>query len=255
MDPTRAIPLDIQLAAANEWWRLAGVDLVFEDEPRAWLRDDADIEGQGAQPAQNGAGALVSADAPAPRLGGEPGGLPGDLAAFREWWLADPSLEIDGTGPRIAPTGDAGAQLMILVPMPESDDRQRLLCGKEGNLVASMIAAMGLGPESVYLASALPGHMADPDWPDLAQRGLGAVLRHHVALVGPERLLVLGRGIPPLLGHDPAQGSAAIKKTAIQAGSRAWEVPTLAGFAPDRLLQNARQRASLWRRWLDWTDA
>ena len=66
----------------------------------------------------------------------------------------------------------------------------------------------------------------------------------------PKRLLVLGTRILPLLGHDPAQAAPAMSELAIQDR----RLPVLATFAPERLLANARQRAALWQRWLDWTD-
>ena len=144
---------------------------------------------------------------------------------------------------------------MVLVPMPEAGDRELLLSAREGKLVGNMLAAMGLGPESTYLAAALPCHLPEPDWPGLARDGLGAVLLHHLSLARPERLLVLGNCILPLLGHGSAQAPAAVTQTSIQSGETRKVVPTLVGIAPGLLLDNARQRALLWRRWLDWTDA
>ena len=256
MDDSRPIPLDAQLAAAIDWWRLAGVDMVFEDEPHGWLRFEAEgAENFGPNRIERkGSGRAPAQERPPERIGGDPGDLPQDLETFHEWWLSEPTLDLGGISPRVAPSGTAGADLMVLVPMPETDDREILLSGPEGHLIANMVAAMGLSPETVYFASALPAHLPDADWPGLAAQGLADVLGHHVALASPTRLLVLGRNILPLLGHDLAQGTAAIKKTAIQAGSDRKEIPTMAGFAPDRLLHNAKQRASLWRRWLDWTD-
>ena len=255
MDRTSTIPLDAQLAAANEWWRLAGVDLVFEDEPRPWLADETEVDEPDTQRAAKRARPSAPREAPPARIGGDAAAWPRDCAAFREWCLAEPTIDIAGMGPRAAPVGEPGAALMIMVPMPEVEDREHLLSGAQGKLIANMAAAMGIGGEALYLASALPGHLDHPDWAALAQRGLGAVVQHHIAIARPARLLVLGRRILPLLEHDLAQGPAAIKKTSIQTPSGSLEVPTLADFAPERLLHNAGQRAALWRRWLDWTDA
>src|SRR5690606_37775525 len=79
--------------------------------------------------------------------------------------------------------------------------------------------------------------------------GLGEILLHHIILADPGRLLVLGTRILPLLGHDPAQAAPGISELAIQGR----KVPVLTSYAPERLLGNARQRAGLWRTWLDWT--
>ncbi len=235
------------IAAAQAWWREAGVDFAFGDEPRAWLVEPEDAAAP--QPRQ------ASAEAPPsppqlPPIGGNRTTWPRDLAAFRQWWLDEPTLDGGGLSPRVAPAGEPGGALMVLVPMPEAEDRERLLASVQGRLIAGFIEATGLGTASVYLASALPRHTPLPNWAGLDAGGLGEVLAHHIALAAPRRLLVLGRSILPLLGHDPAQGSPVPSQIAIQGR----ELPMLASFGPDRLLQSAKLRAGLWRRWLDWTD-
>ena len=233
------------IAAAQAWWREAGVDLAFHDEPRGWLAEQAPIaETPLARAADK------PSPPPRPKLGGDPSAWPQDLAAFRRWWLDEESFAIPGTNHRIAPRGVAGAALMVLVPMPEADDRDELLAGPEGRLLASLTAAMGLAPEVVYLAAALPRHTPLPDWERLRADGLGEILLHHIGLADPKRLIVLGTRILPLLGHDPAQAAPGVSDLAIQHR----ELPVLASYAPERLLGNARQRAGLWQRWLEWTD-
>ena len=231
------------IAAAQAWWREAGVDLAFHDEPQPWLAE----EGPAEAPIQK------TAEKPAPphkpRIGGDPGAWPQDLAAFHQWWLDEPSLDQGGLSPRIAPCGETGAALMLLVPMPEAEDGDTLLSGPEGRLLASLATAMGLTPAEVYLAAALPRRTPVPDWERLAADGLGEVLLHHIRLAAPKRLIVLGTRILPLLGHDPAQAAPAVSELAIHGAA----VPMLTSYAPERLLGNARQRAGLWQRWLDWT--
>jgi uracil-DNA glycosylase len=75
------------------------------------------------------------------------------------------------------------------------------------------------------------------------------VLLHHLALAAPERLIVLGRDVLPLLGHDPAQAAPSVRELTIQ--SR--KLPLLGSYAPGRLLDHPRLRTELWRQWLDWT--
>ncbi len=256
MDPSSALPLERQLAATLAWWRMAGVDQVFADTVQPLLRaveDGAFQPAAGPEPLR--AVADAHAQTTAPQLGGPAAAWPRDLAAFSAWWLAQPSLDLGGAGPRVPPRGASGAALMVLVPMPEAGDRDTLLSGRAGLLLANMLGAMGIGPGEAYFATALPRHMAQPDWAELARLGLGAILHHHLALVRPRRLLVLGRGLLPLLGHDPAQSPGAVKPISIATAAGTLAVPTLAGFAPERLLDNARQRAMLWRQWLDWTES
>lgn len=236
------------IAATQAWWREAGVDLAFHDEPRAWLAPDETAAD--CQPSPVPSARAAPATPQRPRIGGDPAEWPTDLPAFHRWWLDEPSLDPGGLRGRVAPRGAAEARLMIVVPMPEADDRETVLSGVHGRLLAGMVRAMGLGPDEVYLATALPRHMALPAWADLTANGLADVLGHHIALAAPKRLLVLGRDILPLLGHDPAQASPAINQIEIQGR----EVPLLTSYAPGRLLDHARLRADLWRRWLEWTD-
>ena len=239
--------LEESFAAAQAWWRGAGVDLTFHDEPQGWLAEDAPEEAPTpkllTQPAK-------PAPPTRPKIGGDASAWPHDFPAFRRWWLEEASLDEGGSHPRVAPRGEACSPLMLLVPMPETEDGDTLLSGPEGRLLASLVSAMGLSAEAVYVAAALPRHSLLPDWERLRGDGLGDVLLHHIDLAAPQRLIVLGTRILPLLGHDPAQAAPAVRELTIQGRS----VPMLASYAPERLLGHARLRAGLWRAWLDWTD-
>jgi DNA polymerase len=245
--PSRpALSFAEQIAAAQDWWREAGVDLAFADEPQGWLTDP-----EAEEPARPSVSAVAKpAEPERQKMGGDPATWPQDLAAFRRWWLEEPSLDRGGTHPRVASRGPQGAALAVLVPMPEAEDGETLLSGPQGRLIASMVQAMGFQPDSVYLAGALPCHMALPDWHGIGADGLGAVLLHHLGLAAPERLIVLGRDVSPLLGHDPTQAPPPISEIAIQGR----KLPLMTSFSPARLLDTPRLRRGLWQRWLDWTE-
>jgi DNA polymerase len=245
METRPPLTLEETIAAAQEWWREAGIDHQYHDEPVPWLAEPAAPEPVPLQVTEPERPPVAEA----PAMGGEADGWPRDLAAFRDWWLTEPSLDHGGVHPRIASRGPAGAPLMMLVPMPEQEDRESLLSGAQGRLLASFALATGLAPDQIYFAAALPRQMPLPDWERLAETGCGQILRHHIGLVGPERLIVFGSRVLPLLQHDPAQGAPAVSEIEIHGR----KVPVLATFAPERLLGNARQRAGLWQRWLDWT--
>lgn len=239
--------LEADIAAALGWWREAGVDAAFLDEPQAWLAD-LEAEPKPAQPIRNPVAAPPAASEPS--VGGPAEQWPRNLTDFRRWWLYEPSLDEGGLAPRVAPTGEAGARLMILVPIPEETDREQLLSGPQGRLLDRFLRAAGLTRDQIYLASALPRHQTLPFWVELERQGMGNILAHHVALVAPARLLVLGRNILSLCGHDPAQGGAASTFFNHEDG----KIPALYEAGPERLLTNAQSRARLWKRWLDWTD-
>jgi DNA polymerase len=246
MDKRSPPTLAEHVAAAQDWWREAGVDCDFADEPHNWL------EKPSALPAEDLAAAAAPvrpAEPQVPPLGGPPSSWPQALADFASWWLACEQLETGGTSPRVPPRGVAGADLMVLVPMPEEDDREHLLSGPQGKLIGNMLKAMGIANDAAYLASALPRHAHHPDWNALAARDLGKLLTHHVNLAAPKRLLVLGRAMLPLFGHDPAQAGAKPRRIELQ-GSK---VSTLVSYGPENLLETARFRAGLWGGWLEWT--
>ena len=228
LDHPSDMSLAQQLAAVQEWWLDAGVDCAFVDEPQAMLR-----EPEAAAPPRARVKVVVAeevAAAPAELIPAQD--LPADLAAFREWWC-DPASPLPGPpAPRIAPIGEPGAKLMLIAPMPERDDTARLFDGPQGRMLRNMLGALGIGEDETYFATALPAAMSMPGWEGLAATGLGAITAHHITLARPERVLLLGNPLAPLVSGN--------------------DIPTLATFAPDQLLAHARQRARLWSRLLDW---
>lgn len=239
-------PLVEEIAAALQWWRDAGLEHDFADEPADWLARPAAADTQAPFPPQP----IEFKVAPKPqvRLGGEREGWPQDLAAFSAWWLAEPSLDNGQVAGRVPPRGPAGAALMVLVEHPESGDSDRLLSGPQGRLLDAILAALGLGPEQVYVASLLPRYMPLPDWAALAEAGLGDLALHHLALAVPKRLISFGAHVSSLLGHDPAKTAETLPQT-YQVGAH---VPALAAPGLDTLMARPRGKARLWQALLDW---
>lgn len=243
MDSTPDPTLAEQFAAACDWWRDAGVDFDYTDEPQKLLVEMLDGDRPMPPPI---AKKQAVAEPEKPRIGGDRASWPASLEGFAPWLLSEATLDEAGTNGRVPPRGVHGADLMILVPMPEVGDSTGLLSGPQGKLVTNMLRAMGIAEGAAYIASALPRHMPLADWEGLQRDGLGEVLAHHITLAAPKRLLVLGRDILTLLGQEKRQG---VCEVPLNDGSR----ELLAGFAPENLLENGRLRADLWRRWLDWT--
>jgi DNA polymerase len=171
---------------------------------------------------------------------------PQDCAAFRDWWLTAPGLDTARAYPRIAPRGDSGAVLMVLVPQPEQGDTDGLLSGPQGRLLGNILAAMGLDESAVYVSSALPCHTPMADLGLLAAGGMDAVTMHHIALVRPARLIAFGTGLAPMLGAVSGHPLREIN----HAGGK---VPVMSSETLDALMEMPRLKARFWRRWMEWS--
>ena len=257
-----------EFEAALAWWQMAGVDCDFADDATAWLAEPgaapAAAGARGVPDSRSGANAPVSGPqdivarslAPVPAateqaaaarrdwLGDSP---PADLAAFRQWWMETPDLSPSRGFPRVPPRGERGAALMVLVPQPEADDRDRLLSGPQGRLLAAIFAAMGFDESAVYIAAALPAHAPMADLPALAASGMDAVTAHHVKLAAPARLIAFGSALGPMLGGKSDQP---LREFNYGSG----KVPTLSSEALDALMDMPRLKARFWRRWMEWSE-
>jgi len=250
MDTGTQSPLCEELEAAFDWWRDAGVDCDFDDSPANWLK----LAPQPDQP-QPEAPPQVAAKVRSDPIAAVPAvidtqSLPNDLATFAEWWLSAPELDAGRTSGRVPPRGEKHAELMVVVPEPERDDRDTLLSGPQGKLLANMLRAMQLEADQLYVASAIPRHLPGADWQALASGQTGAVLLHHIDLVSPKRLIAFGGNILPFFGNDLPQSSAVLRKINLEGKS----IPMLATRSLPALLDRPRWKGDVWKAWLSWTQ-
>ena len=246
-------------AASLDWWADAGVLEHVEDAPSGWLKE---AEGKGdAQAAQSDrATDAPSAPPPPPNRTalsrfiasgsdgaahpGDPAQWPDDLDAFRAWWMESDALDPPGSYPRVAPRGPAQAQVMLLIDQPVGED---LLGEPAAMLAANMLRAMGYASDAPYFASVLPRHTLRPEWDAVGRAGYGKLAQHHVALVRPAQVIVLGERVWSLLAHEMAQEDKALT-TISHGGGKApvFAMPDLAS-----LLRSPAKRAQTWTRWLN----
>ena len=137
---------------------------------------------------------------------------------------------------------------MIVVEEPEPGDEERLLSGPQGRLLSGMLGAMGLDEGACRVASALPRHMPTPDWLGLERQGFGAMLAHHIAICAPQRLILLGGNILPLLGNHPTISS----DNSPRFNHEGQTIPLFVTRGLGALLDRPRWKAGVWRAWLDW---
>jgi DNA polymerase len=179
------------LASALEWWRDAGVETLQDDAPRDWLaRPAAAPEAK----AQEVAVAVTPAEI-----------LPTVLADFVAWRLGPQAPESGWHAPLIAPSGPANAKLVIFSDMPCAEDSETLMSGPTARLFDRMLAAIGETRESVYLGSLAVARPLTGRVPPEQEARLIQLARHHLTLLRPERLLLLGKAAERLIDR-PAEG-------------------------------------------------
>ena len=233
------------LAGALDWWRDAGIDHAYQDEPRHWLAPTTDPLAAVEQ-------SIAAEPAPPPptvTIATDRSGWPTTLEQFPEWWLHEPILDSGMAERRVPPRGPAKAELMVLVEQPEAGDTDQLLSGPEGRLLDAMLTAVGIAPDTAYVASVLPRHAPMPDWAAVGADGMAEVTAHHVALVAPKRLIAFGSNILPLLGHDPANKPDSSRSF----NHESLTIPLLPAMSLTALLATPRRKAAVWRDWLEWT--
>ena len=249
-NPTEPHDLRRELAAAIDWWTTSGVDCDFADDVTAWLAPNAPDAGDPSpETATRRTKPPPANEQHIKKYGGSPGDWPDTLGAFHKWWCENELMDDAGPYPVIAPRGAAGAKIMIIVPEPEEHDETTLLSDMQGRLLDNILRAMEMPRDAVYFASALRRHTPLPDWAALKAAGVDDLLAHHVKLVGPDRIVAFGRNIPPLLGHDMAQGAP----PSFAFGDKGTGIPVLAASSLPELLRSGPRRKRFWNNWLDWT--
>jgi len=254
----------LEVRSALEWWQLSGVDCDFSDDATAWLESEREEDpvrpgtesGSTKPDLPAGPGDTVHATRDDLRETKTPprdlfhGDKPADLEQFHRWWLEAPGIDAIGPRGRIAPRGSANAELMVLVLDPEAEDRDTLLGGPQGRLFANMLSAMRLPADRVYIASALPRHTPMADTPALAHDGMADVVAHHITLASPQRLLVIGTDILPLLGLDATEPDRYFR------GSDAkWQaIPMMVCEGLDAMMAMPTLKARFWKRWIEWSQ-
>ncbi|GGB32650.1 uracil-DNA glycosylase [Sphingomonas metalli] len=227
-------PLDTaDYASALDWWRDAGVDVLVEDAPRDWL----------ATPIAPPRPVVAPAAADAAPAGTA---MPDTIEAFAGWRLGPDAPEAGWSGVSLAASGPIDARVMVLVDCPEREDGDAgtLVSGAAGRLLDRMLAAVGLSRETVHLAAVCARRPASGRMPRDIEARLGEVARHHVGLVAPERLL--------LLGDATSRAVLSAERPAVRGGLQPFnhkrgQTGVVASLHPRLLLERPALKAESWR--------
>ncbi|MGN6817278.1 MAG: uracil-DNA glycosylase [Sphingomonas sp.] len=222
------------IASALEWWRDAGVDCEIDESPRDWLARAATAPVLDRLPAQ-------VQEAPA-----GPAKLPETLEQFALWRLGDAPPESGWPGRALGTQGDVASGLMIVVDMPDREDDAagQLLSGNVGALFDRMLAAIGRNRQSIYLAALAVKRPPAGRVTDETGRKLEALIRHHLSLARPKRVLALGNAASrAITGMDVAHARGSLRPINHDGGTS----NVVASFHPRFLLEKPAAKADAWK--------
>jgi len=223
------------VASTLDWWQEAGVDVLVEDAPRDWLAEPM------AAPALPIA-ALAAAAAPVH----VPAALPDTLADFIAWRLGDAVPEVEWRGVSIAASGPADAAVMVLVDCPDKDDGTAgmLMTGQTGALFDRMLAAIGLSRDVIHLAAVCAKRPVAGRMPREVEARLAEISSHHIGLVAPKRLLLLGNAASRAILGAEMPGTRGSLRTF---NHKRGETGVVASFHPRFLIEKPAAKAEAWK--------
>lgn len=210
------------------WWALAGLDSAIAESPANWLK-------------------LKQAVPHSAVTTGRHVGFPETLEAFHDFLALSEDLpEAVWPGPRILPAGPAGARLMIITHAPDASGRVGdMPFDADGiHLLGRMIKTLGLSLPDCYVASlslvSPAGSTIDPK----TLEALATRMRHHIGIVAPASLLLLGDQANRAL--NPTSGLDVTKNLPFVNHSRGI-VPAAAIAHPRLMLGQPMAKAGAWR--------
>jgi DNA polymerase len=174
-----------------------------------------------------------------------------DLAALRERVVACAACGLcRGRRHAVFGMGPEQARWLVVGEAPgEQEDRQGLpFVGRSGQLLDAMLASVGMSRErDVFIANVIkcrpPGNR-NPKPEEIA--ACSPYLMRQIALLKPERILVLGRfAAQTLLGTDAAIGSLRGRVHILKADGR--EIPMVVSYHPAYLLRSPGEKARAWQ--------
>ena len=237
--------IDWQQAAASvlEWWHDAGVDMLVEDTPRDWFATPEPF----VVP-QSRSVAATSATAPTPIAA--PSAMPVLLADFLAWRSGADVPEAGWNGISLAAEGPADATVMVLADCPDRDDSGdgdagqdgagRLLSGASGRLLDRMLAAIGLTRDEVHIAAVCAKRPTAGRIQREVEDRLAEIARHHIALIAPKRLLLLGNAASrAILGMELQAARGRLHGFSHKVG----ETGVVASFHPRFLIEKPAAKA------------
>ena len=232
--------------SALAWWRDAGVDYVSDGEAMNWLAAVAPAPARDAapKPIEQARRAIIEPAITTTVLTAE---WPLDLVALKSAIANGVALPGCGYGSRtVAPTGEAGAVVMVIGDFPEQEDVASGIYGSSavGRLTKNMLLAAQILPDFVYKTALAHSIPAAASLPRIDLPGLAAFVRHQIALVQPKIVILFGSAAcEAMLSQElmKARGNLQyfnqdVRKTA-----------AIATFHPRTLMAQPQLKAQAWK--------
>lgn len=221
------------VANVMHWWADAGVDTLIDEAPVPWL--------ERGRPAPRLPENTVAQKTAAPQER-----LPDNLDGFVGWLMS--ATTIPDAGPparRVPPSGAAGAEIMVIIDMPEAGDAEagNLIAGEVGALFDKMLGAIKRSRADIWLATLSPGRSPTGRLNPQSEARLAEIARHHIALVAPKRLWVMGETASrAILGMEMRAARDSLHNFNHEGGT----VAVVASYHPRFLLQNPARKGQAW---------
>ena len=228
------------------WWQLAGVDYLVDDAALDWLAPVEEVLSRPSEPR-----AVPKPQSPVappltstPRAKAPKASWPKSLAELQSALSHDGTLPGNGYGPRRAiPVGQHKPALMVIADYPEDSELEARQMGAIP-LLHAMLRAIGIAPDACYFAALAHSRPTISSVPtdDLPQ--LGAFALHHIALVQPENLLLLGSSAALSLMQTDLMAARGVKRNINHDGGI---VASLVTFHPRTLKAQRIFKAKAWQ--------
>jgi DNA polymerase len=231
--------------SALAWLVEAGVDMLVDETPRAWLADETSVTPEAlpalapAAPSARPA-ARPTAEAPVADIDR----AVRDAATLVELRSVAETLRANP----IFADGEPASGVMIVGQdaAPDDDRTGRPFSGPSGALLDRMLKAIGRDRSSVYLTNlylwrTIGGRPAT----DEETRRSTLILRRHIEIVRPRALLVMGDR-PSKALFDTETGITKLRGRWIDLDFGALQVPALPTFNPAYLLRVPQHKALAW---------
>ena len=222
-----------------DWWHDAGVDMLVDDAPRDWFAAPEPLVI--AQPAPDGVPVAPPVAVAT---------MPLSLTEFLAWRTGADVPEAGWNGISLAAEGPADATVMVLADCPDRDDGTdnggagQLLSGASGRLLDRMLAAIGLTRSEVHVAAVCAKRPTAGRIQREVEDRLAEIAKHHIELVAPKRLLLLGNAASrAILGMELQAARGRLHGISHKVG----EAGVVASFHPRFLIEKPAAKAEAWK--------